>query len=163
MDSMNPKYLRIDLDQAYTVALKYPAPVIVNGFAGKECRWMLANGQAMYTPLDLRQQIEAFKPGQPFTIQKVRAGPLHRMENTERERRRVQTDARPPRGQCDRPTVAEEHTYTPQRAIFSDDRDQTYYTCEWCGAEVTPGELAPRKPAQSAFDEDELENYRRTA
>ena len=65
--------------------------------------------------------------------------------------------------QCDRPTVAEEHTYTPQRAIFSDDRDQTYYTCEWCGAEVTPGELAPRKPAQSAFDEDELENYRRTA
>ena len=71
---MNPKYLRIDLDQPYTVALKYPAPVIVNGFAGKECRWMLANGQTLYTPLDLRQQIEAFKPGQSFTIQKVRVG-----------------------------------------------------------------------------------------
>lgn len=71
---MKPHYLKIALDQLYTIALRSPAPVIVDGFGGKECRWTLANGQALYTPMFLRPQIEAFKPGEPFTVQKLKAG-----------------------------------------------------------------------------------------
>lgn len=64
---------------------------------------------------------------------------------------------------CNRPTVAEEHIYTPQRTLFVEEqRDQTYYTCEWCGAEVEPTETTPRKPAHSERG-DEYYWERRTA
>lgn len=66
--------------------------------------------------------------------------------------------------QCDRPTVAEEHIYTPQRSLLGEERDTTYYTCEWCGSEVTPGINAPRKPMQSAgSDEDFWSDLQRSA
>lgn len=71
---MNPKYMRLELDKPVTVALRYPEPKVVNGFAGPECRWILMNGQALYTPESLKEKIGAFKPGERFTIQKVRAG-----------------------------------------------------------------------------------------
>jgi DNA-directed RNA polymerase subunit M/transcription elongation factor TFIIS len=66
--------------------------------------------------------------------------------------------------QCERPTVAEEHSYTPQRTLLGEERETTYYTCEWCGAEVTPGAMAPKKPAQTARgDEDYWSDMRRSA
>jgi hypothetical protein len=65
-------------------------------------------------------------------------------------------------GHCERPTIAEEHIYTPQRAMFSEDHDRTYFTCEWCGSEVTPRAGAPRKPAQAELVDDR-ENLLRTA
>ncbi len=71
---MKQKYLRIDLDKPYTVALRHPAPVMVNGFAGPECRWTLMDGQALYTPVSLKEKLGAFKPGETFTIRKVRTG-----------------------------------------------------------------------------------------
>lgn len=74
MNPKYPKYLKIELGKLYVVALRYPAPEIVNGFSGKECRWILVSGQALYTPEALADRIAAFKPGQPFTIQKIRDG-----------------------------------------------------------------------------------------
>jgi hypothetical protein len=71
---VNPRYLRLELDTPYTVALRYPEPKIVNGFAGKECRWILMDGQALYTPESLKEAISAFKPGERFTIWKLRVG-----------------------------------------------------------------------------------------
>ena len=62
---------------------------------------------------------------------------------------------------CERPTVVEEHVYTPQRKLFGDDREETYFTCEWCGAEVEPNEATPRKPAQSEIAESENDRRRR--
>lgn len=66
--------------------------------------------------------------------------------------------------QCERPTVVEEHIYTPQRSLLGEERETTYYTCEWCGAEVTPGINAPRKAAQTERgDEDYWSDLGRTA
>jgi hypothetical protein len=65
--------------------------------------------------------------------------------------------------QCERPTVAEERIWTPQLTLDpSEQRDETYYTCEWCGSEITPGETTPKKPAQSE-GESEIERARRRA
>jgi uncharacterized protein with PIN domain len=67
---------------------------------------------------------------------------------------------------CDRATVLIEHEWTPQLSLIpSEQRDATYYTCEWCGSEIEPGELAeraPKKPAGRA-GEDEIERARRIA
>jgi len=67
-------YLKIELDQAYTVALKYPTPRPVNGFRGPELRWCLMDGRGLFTPPEFRAEVEALrlKPGQKFTVSKVR-------------------------------------------------------------------------------------------
>ena len=64
---MNPKYLKLDLDKPVTIALKYPAPKPVKGFHGPELRWILINDQALYTPVEVQQQIAGLKikAGQP--------------------------------------------------------------------------------------------------
>lgn len=65
---------------------------------------------------------------------------------------------------CGRATVALEHVHTPQRKLFTEEREQTWYSCEWCGAELDAETLngrTPRKPASRA--EPEIEWARRTA
>jgi hypothetical protein len=67
---------------------------------------------------------------------------------------------------CDRATVLIEHEWTPQLTLIPNEQHGgAYYTCEWCGSEMEPGELAecaPKKPASRA-GEDELERARRIA
>jgi hypothetical protein len=70
----SPRYLKLDLGKFYTVALKYPKPTTVRGFHGPELRWILLNGQAMYTPVDLEKSITVYKPGQRFEIGKFQNG-----------------------------------------------------------------------------------------
>jgi hypothetical protein len=65
---------------------------------------------------------------------------------------------------CDRPTVAEEHIFTPQLTLDpSEQRDATYYTCEWCGSEIAPGETTPKKPAQREGESEMDRMIRRRA
>jgi hypothetical protein len=61
---------------------------------------------------------------------------------------------------CGRPTVLNEHEYTPQLSFSLSDNEPehegTWYTCDWCGFEVEPGEsTGPRKPAGHAGESDE--------
>jgi hypothetical protein len=67
--------------------------------------------------------------------------------------------------ECDRATVVLEHEYTPQLHLMpSEDRETTWYQCEWCGAEIMPELVngrASRKPAGRA--ESEMEWARRQA
>ena len=67
-------YLKLELGQLQTVALRYPAPREVKGFDGPQLRWQLMDGRALYTPLEVRPQIDALKlkPGQPFSIIRAR-------------------------------------------------------------------------------------------
>lgn len=67
-------YLKLELGTVYTVALKYPKPQPSSGFHGSELRWMLMDGRALYAPVSLEAQFRAFKPGERFTVQKVKAG-----------------------------------------------------------------------------------------
>jgi len=73
---MNPKYLKPELDTPYIVALRYPVPKIVSGFAGKECRWILVDGRALYTPVDFEAKLKELRitVGQRFQIEKRRVG-----------------------------------------------------------------------------------------
>ena len=68
----NPKYFKPELNTPYTVALKYPTAKQVDGFAGPELRWILADGRAFYTPLDFAAKIEdsGIRPGQQFIVEK---------------------------------------------------------------------------------------------
>ena len=67
-------YLKLELGQTCTVALRYPTPKEVKGFDGPQLRWQLMDGRALYTPLEVRSQIDAMKlkPGQPFSIIRAR-------------------------------------------------------------------------------------------
>jgi hypothetical protein len=69
---MNPKYFKPELDKKYTIALRYPSPKEVNGFSGRELRWILMDGRAFYTPLDFEGKLKALgvKAGQQFAIEK---------------------------------------------------------------------------------------------
>lgn len=66
-------YLKVEPNQIYTVQLKYPKPTEVNGLGGKQLRWILLDGRALYTPLFLREKLEELqiKPGVKFTVQKA--------------------------------------------------------------------------------------------
>jgi len=70
----NPRshYLKVESNQVYTVQLKYPKPTEVHGLGGKQLRWILLDGRAMYTPLFVREEVEKLqiKPGVKFTIEK---------------------------------------------------------------------------------------------
>lgn len=72
---MNPK-LTLELDKPQAIALRYPKPTLVNGFAGKECRWILTDGRALYTPESFQDKIKGLNipVGQRFTIEKRRRG-----------------------------------------------------------------------------------------
>ena len=71
---------------------------------------------------------------------------------------------------CNRATVLLEHEYQPQlRLIRSDmeepEREDTYFTCEWCGSEIDSRDVsdkAARKPAGRVV-EPEIERARRIA
>ena len=71
---MSSNYLKLELGQSYTVALKFPTPKEVQGFDGSQLRWMLMDGRALYTPLEFKAQIDALKlkPGQSFSIIRAR-------------------------------------------------------------------------------------------
>jgi hypothetical protein len=68
---------------------------------------------------------------------------------------------------CDRATVLIEHVYTPQLSLDPEEqRDQAYFTCEWCNSEIEPtgtNRRMPRKPAASENGESEMERARRVA
>lgn len=66
-------YLKVEPNQIYTVQLKYPKPTEVHGLGGKQLRWILLDGRALYTPLFLREKFEelGIKPGMKFTIEKA--------------------------------------------------------------------------------------------
>jgi hypothetical protein len=59
---------------------------------------------------------------------------------------------------CNRGTVLEVHEYTPQLSLMAEEqRDGVWFSCEWCGSEIDPGDLgerAPRKPAGNAGETD---------
>lgn len=67
-----PRYFKPELSKPYVIALRYPTPKQVNGFAGPELRWILLDGQAFYTPLDFADKLEALniQAGQRFQIEK---------------------------------------------------------------------------------------------
>jgi hypothetical protein len=67
-------YLKLEFGQSHTVALRYPSPRQVKGFDGPQLRWQLMDGRALYTPLEVKPQIDVLKlkPGQPFSIIRAR-------------------------------------------------------------------------------------------
>lgn len=69
---MRAHYLKIEPNKIYTVALKYLKPAEVKGLSGREHRWTLADGLAMYTPLHVAEELAKLgvKPGHRFTIEK---------------------------------------------------------------------------------------------
>jgi hypothetical protein len=68
--------LKLEPNKPYTIALKYPTAKQVDGFSGPQLRWILSNGDILYTPLVVGAQIEdlGIKPGQPFTLTKRKNG-----------------------------------------------------------------------------------------
>jgi hypothetical protein len=69
-------YLRPEVNQPVTVALKYPTPRPAKGFHGPELRWTLIDGRELYTPVEFSDKLEqlGIKAGQRFTIEKRKAG-----------------------------------------------------------------------------------------
>jgi hypothetical protein len=61
---------------------------------------------------------------------------------------------------CNRATVLLEHEYQPQLTLIRSDmeqpvREETYFTCEWCGSEIRDvSPKAARKPAGRAMESD---------
>jgi hypothetical protein len=68
----NLKTFKPEISKPYTIILKYPTGKPVSGFAGPELRWILADGQAFYTPLDFTDKLEDLniRPGQRFQVEK---------------------------------------------------------------------------------------------
>jgi hypothetical protein len=63
--------LKLEPNKLYTIALKYPTgKSCVNQFGGEQLRWILSNGDLLYTPLIVGPQIEdlGIKPGQKFAL-----------------------------------------------------------------------------------------------
>lgn len=70
------QYLKLELNQPQTIALKYPTSREVSGTWGPQCMWILSDGRALYTPLHVRADVEKLqiKAGQKFTIEKQQDG-----------------------------------------------------------------------------------------
>jgi hypothetical protein len=68
--------LKLEPNKPYTIALRYPTGKLVPGTWGDQLRWILSNGDLLYTPLLVGPQIEdlGVRPGQPFTITKHQNG-----------------------------------------------------------------------------------------
>ena len=58
-------YVKLELDKPIIVALKYPTGKPVKGFHGPELRWILTNDQALYTPVQVQEQIAGLKVSHP--------------------------------------------------------------------------------------------------
>ena len=69
-------YVKLELDKPIIVALKYPTGKPVKGFHGPELRWILTNDQALYTPVQVQEQIAGLKikAGQRFQIERGKNG-----------------------------------------------------------------------------------------
>ena len=69
-------YLKLELGKPIIVALKYPTGKPVKGFHGPELRWILTNDQALYTPVQVQEQIAGLKikAGQRFQIERGKNG-----------------------------------------------------------------------------------------
>ena len=67
-------YLKPELGKTYTIALRYPAPKEVRGFSGKELRWILMDGRALFTTGDFLEQVRTLKikAGEAFQFVKLR-------------------------------------------------------------------------------------------
>jgi len=68
--------LKLEPNKPYTIALKYPTGKQVDGLSGPQLRWILSNGDLLYTPMVVGPQIEdlGIRPGQPFTLTKYQNG-----------------------------------------------------------------------------------------
>ena len=68
--------LKLEPNRPYTIALKYPTAKQIDGTWGPQLRWILSNGDLLYTPLLVGPQIEdlGIRPGEPFTLTKVPNG-----------------------------------------------------------------------------------------
>jgi hypothetical protein len=68
--------LKLEPNKPYTIALKYPTGKLVPGTWGDQLRWILSNGDLLYTPLLVGPQIEdlGVRPGQPFILTKQKNG-----------------------------------------------------------------------------------------
>ena len=51
--------LKLEVNQPYVIALKYPTGKQVEGNWGPQLRWILSNGDLLYTPLELGAKIHA--------------------------------------------------------------------------------------------------------
>lgn len=73
---MQSAYVKLELNQPVSVALRYPTPTVVaDNFNPQrtQLRWMLADNKSLYTPPEVRSQIEGkFRPGEVFSIEKRR-------------------------------------------------------------------------------------------
>lgn len=68
--------LKLEPNQPYTLSLKYPTGKQVDGNWGPQLRWILGNGDLLYTPMELGPQIEdlGIRPGQSFQLTKIQRG-----------------------------------------------------------------------------------------
>jgi hypothetical protein len=68
--------MKLEPNKPYTIALKYPTGKLVPGTWGDQLRWVLSNGDLLYTPLLVGPQIEdlGVRPGQPFMLTKHQNG-----------------------------------------------------------------------------------------
>lgn len=68
--------MKLEANTPVTIALKYPTGKQVEGNWGPQLRWILSNGDLLYTPLELGPKIEdlGIRPGQKFTLTKCQNG-----------------------------------------------------------------------------------------
>lgn len=73
---MKPEIFKPELNQKYTIALKYPKGQNVDGVWGPQLLWTLADGRKLYTPLFFQKLIddEGIKPGRRFELSKMQEG-----------------------------------------------------------------------------------------
>jgi len=69
--------LKLEPNKPYTISVRYPTgKQVTNNFGGEQLRWILANGDLLYTPLIVGTQIEdlGIKPGERFILTKQKNG-----------------------------------------------------------------------------------------
>ena len=71
-----PKYLKLETNRPEQIQLRYPTARECDGFSGKQLRWILMDGRALYTPLIVAERVACLKlkPGERFTIKKHQVG-----------------------------------------------------------------------------------------
>src|SRR5882672_5770699 len=87
--------LKLEPNKPYILSLKYPTGKQVDGNWGTQLRWILGNGDLLYTPPIVGEQLEelGIKAGQSFTLTKIPNG--HGFKWTvERKPQRAETPVR---------------------------------------------------------------------
>lgn len=71
----NAGYLKLEMNKPTTIILKYQTPREVSGTWGPQLMWILSDGRALYTPRELKEDIEKLniRAGMKFTIEKRQA------------------------------------------------------------------------------------------